>query len=92
MRQLHEGGDMMNTYYAVYEKDKNLFDDHVFEGKTPAEAARKAYPGKKIVPVYGEQARCADLILVECRVLSDGVTADQVRIKSHAKLCCYLIE
>ena len=82
----------MNTYYAMYEKDKPVFDDHVFEGKSPIDAARRAYPGKKVVPVYGDNARQADLILVECRVVPDGAAAGQVRIKSHVKYCCYLIK
>lgn len=82
----------MSTYYVMYESDKPIFDDHVIEGNTPFAAAQRAFPGKKIVPVYGDNARQADLILKECRIVQDGAAAGQVRIKNHAKTCCYLIE
>lgn len=81
----------MRTYYAMFEKDKPVFDEHVFEGKTPLDAARRAYPEKKVTPVYGDNARSADLILVECSVAPDS-TAGHVKIKYRAKSCCYLIE
>lgn len=82
----------MKNYYAMYEKDRPIFDYRVLEGKTPLDAARRAYPGRRVTPVYGDNARYADLILVECSAMPDGAAAGQVKIKYRAKSCCYLIE
>lgn len=69
--------------------DKLFENPNVIYGKSPMDAMKKAFPGKKITPIYGyeNQKWFSNVIMEECTISEYGI-----RFFPGKKVNCYKVE